>query len=61
MEESYTIRVCTNSIFVRWICVHCGKIMDCTNFIEFIREGDTDKNSNQQAVAEYHGWGLLPD
>ena len=43
----------------KWICIHYGKIMNCTNFIEFIKESDTDKNSNQQAVVEYHSWRLL--
>ena len=31
------------------------------SFIEFIKENDTDKNSNQQAVVEYHSWRLLSD
>lgn len=35
--------------------------MDSTNFIDFIKESDKDKNSNQHAVVEYHGWHLLPD
>ena len=32
MEESYIIRV---YLLVGWFCIHCGKIMDRTNFIEF--------------------------
>ena len=36
---------------MRWICINCDKIMDLTNFIEFIKESDNDKNSNQQAVS----------
>lgn len=34
--------------------------MDCTNFIEFIKQSDNDKNSNQEAKVEYHSWRLLP-
>ncbi|MGB7662818.1 MAG: hypothetical protein WBL67_08790 [Nitrososphaeraceae archaeon] len=29
--------------------------------LEFIRESDNDKNSNQEAKVEYHAWRLLPD
>ncbi len=46
---------------MRWICIYCNSIMDSTNFIEFIKQSDNDKNSNQQAVVEYHGWRLLAD
>jgi hypothetical protein len=46
---------------MRWICVFCNKIMDSTNFRDFIMESDDDKNSNQGAVVEYHGWRLLPE
>jgi hypothetical protein len=35
--------------------------MDRTNFADIIKEGDNDKNSNQHAVVEYHGWRLLAD
>jgi hypothetical protein len=35
--------------------------MDTTNFADFIKESDKDKNSTQQAVVEYHGWRLLAD
>ncbi|MGI0044402.1 MAG: hypothetical protein ACRD47_11890 [Nitrososphaeraceae archaeon] len=35
--------------------------MDSTNFRDFITESDKDKNSNQYAVVEYHGWHLLPE
>jgi len=35
--------------------------MDCTNFTEFIKESDNDKNSNQQAVVEYYGGRLQAD
>jgi hypothetical protein len=35
--------------------------MDRTNFRDFIKESDNDKNSNQGAVVEYHGWRLLAD
>jgi hypothetical protein len=35
--------------------------MDKSNFSEFIKQSDNDKNSNQQAVVEYHAWRLLAD
>jgi hypothetical protein len=28
--------------------------MDRTNFTEFIKQSDNDKNSNQEAKVEYH-------
>ena len=39
----------------------CNKIMDSTNFRDFIMESNNDKNSNQGAIVEYHGWRLLPE
>jgi len=45
---------------MKWICVYCNKVMDKSNFVNFIKESDNDKNSNQEAVIEYHGWRLLP-
>jgi hypothetical protein len=33
--------------------------MNYTNFAEFIKQSDNDKNSNQEAVVEYHAWRLL--
>ena len=44
----------------KWVCVHCNKVMDKSNFEDFIKESDNDKNSNQEAVVEYHHWSLLP-
>ena len=44
----------------KWVCVHCNKVMDKSNFEDFIKESDNDKNSNQEAVVEYHNWSLLP-
>jgi hypothetical protein len=35
--------------------------MDTTNFADFIKESDKDKNSNQHAGVEYHRWRLLAD
>lgn len=35
--------------------------MDCTNFTEFIKQSENDKNSNQEAKVQYHTWRLLPD
>ncbi|MGC1134386.1 MAG: hypothetical protein WA941_16280 [Nitrososphaeraceae archaeon] len=46
---------------MRWICIYCNSIMDCTNFTEFIKQSDNDKNSNQEAVVEYHAWHLLTE
>ena len=48
-------------IAMRWICVYCDSIMDKTNFTEFIKQSDNDKNSNQQAAVEYHSWRSLSD
>ena len=54
---------CMRSTYLtmRWIYIYCNKIMDTTNFTQFVIESDNDKTSNQQAVVEYHGWHLLPD
>ena len=46
---------------MQWICIYCDRIMDSTNFTDYIKESDNDKNSNQQAVVEYHGWRLLSE
>jgi hypothetical protein len=35
--------------------------MDSTNFRDFIKESDNDKNSKQETTVEYHGWRLLPE
>jgi hypothetical protein len=64
MEESYIIRLC-NIIRVmmttmKWVCNNCNSIMDKTNFTEFIKQSDNDKNSNQEARVQYHSWRLLP-
>ena len=48
-------------ITMRWICIHCNSIMDHTNFTEFIKQSDNDKNSNQEAKVEYHAWRSLPN
>ena len=40
----------------KWVCVHCNKVMGKSNFEDFIKESDNDKNSNQEAVVEYHHW-----
>jgi hypothetical protein len=39
---------------MKWICVYCKKVMDKTNFIDFIKESD-DKE------AEFHGWQLVSE
>jgi hypothetical protein len=46
---------------MKWICIYCNQLMDSTNFRDFITESDKDKNSNQHAVVEYHGWRLLAE
>jgi hypothetical protein len=66
MEESYIIRLCniitsTMITTMRWICNYCNSIMDNTNFTEFIKQSDNDKNSNQEAKVQYHAWRLLPE
>ena len=37
---------------MKWICVYCNKVMDRTNFIDFIKESDSYKGG-------YHGWRRL--
>ena len=34
--------------------------MDCTNFTEFIKQSDNDKNNIKEAKVEHHAWRLLP-
>jgi hypothetical protein len=46
---------------LRWICVNCNSIMDRTNYIDYIRQSDNDKKSNQEAKINYHDWHLLTD
>ena len=35
---------------MKWVCVDCNKVLDKTNFVDFIKESDNDKYSNQEAV-----------
>ena len=35
---------------MKWICVYCNKVIDRTNFVDYIK--DSDKG-------EYHGWRRL--
>ena len=42
-------------------CIHCNSIMDRTNFTDFIRQSDNDKNSIQEAKVTYQTWRLLPE
>ena len=44
----------------KWVCLHCNKVMDKSNFVDFINESDNDKNSIEEAVVEYHKWKLIP-
>lgn len=46
---------------MRWECIHCNSRMDRTNFTDFIKQSDNDKNSIQEARVEYYSWRLLPD
>lgn len=39
---------------MKWICVYCKKVMDSTNFIDFITESDSKDT-------EIHGWRLMPE
>jgi len=39
---------------MKWVRVYCKKVMDRTNFIDFIKESDSKD-------AEFHGWQRLPD
>ena len=45
----------------RWICIYCNDIMDSTNFTDYIKQSDNDKNSVQEAEVQYHAWRLLMD
>lgn len=45
----------------KWECIHCHSIMDRTNFTDFIKQSDNDKNSIQEARVQYHTWRLLTD
>jgi|GEM_PF-4686719 hypothetical protein len=44
---------------MKWICIYCNSVMDCTNFTDFIKQSDNDKNTNQEAKVQYHAWRLL--
>jgi hypothetical protein len=35
--------------------------MDETNFTEFIKESDKDKNSIREAKVQYHTWRPVPE
>ena len=53
IDKSHISEECVVHLLpMKWICVYCNKIMDSTNFADFIRESD---NPN----AEYHGWKML--
>ena len=46
----------------RWVTlVYKQELGKLAPTLEFIRESDNDKNSNQEAKVEYHAWRLLPD
>ena len=47
---------------LRWECIHCHSVMDRTNFTDFIKQSDNDKNSNQEAKVQYVTlqYGSLP-
>jgi hypothetical protein len=44
----------------RWECIHCHSIMDKTNFSDFIKQSDNDRNSILEARVQYHTWRLTP-
>ena len=47
IEECYIKNVfVVHTLTMRMICIYCNKIMDITNFTQFIRESDNDKNIN---------------
>ena len=46
---------------MRFECIYCDSIMKRTNFTDFIRQSDKDKNSIQEARVQYHTWRLLPE
>ena len=37
---------------MKWVCIYCNKIMDSTNFVDFIHDSDNKD-------AEFHGWQRL--
>ena len=43
----------------KWECIHCHNVMDRTNFTDFIKQSDNDKNSNQEARVQYHTWRVV--
>ncbi len=45
----------------RWECIYCGSVMDKTNFADFIKQSDDDKNSVREARVQYHTWRQLAD
>lgn len=45
----------------RWECIYCGSVMDKTNFADFIKQSDDDKNSVREARVQYHIWRRLTD
>jgi hypothetical protein len=54
---------CLHSMYfdMRWICIYCDRIMDHTNFTEFIKQSDNDQNSTREAKVLYHSWRLMED
>jgi hypothetical protein len=49
----YKLGLCYNpfdsgrmGMMMRWICIQCNSMMDKTNFTDFIKESDNDKNSH---------------
>jgi hypothetical protein len=44
---------------MKWVCVDCKKVLDETSFVDFIKESDNDKCSNQEAVVQYHEWRFM--
>jgi hypothetical protein len=46
---------------MRWECIHYNSIMERTNFTDFIKQSDNDKNRIQEATVQYHTWRLLQE
>jgi hypothetical protein len=45
----------------KWECIHCHSVMDSTNFTDYIKQSDNDKNSNREATIHYHTWRVVHD
>jgi hypothetical protein len=54
VKERYISNVCVvHTLSMRWICIYCHRIMDRTDFTDFISDSDNPTK------AEYHAWRHL--